>query len=88
MPVSFYSPQEYPEGRVVDLTVPQAHRHFFITDINGVEVEIKSQGDLLGVLAQMSPEQFEAWKLRYRFTPITKSNPNSLSGSIRDLTGT
>lgn len=62
------------------------HRRLFVTDKNGVEHEIHSDADLKAILDQMTPEELETWKTRYRFTPITNltGNPNYL-GTSRDL---
>jgi hypothetical protein len=71
MPIEFYEPTVEINGRFCDPNVPAMHRHFFITDKDGVVVEIRSQTQLNEILAQMTPEQLEQWKANYRFTPIT-----------------
>jgi hypothetical protein len=50
--------------------VPVIVRTLFVTDKDGVEHQIKSPDDLNAILAQMTPEELELWKARYRFTPI------------------
>lgn len=57
-------------------------RKLFITDINGVEHEIKTKEDLDAIFAQMTPEQKSDWELRYRFSPILNRT------GIKDYTGT
>ena len=54
------------------------HRRLFVTDKDGVEHEIVTERDLKRILDQMTPEQLEEWKTRYRFTPIQNltGNPN------------
>ncbi len=86
MPIEFYNPTGELAGRTYDPDVPQVNRHFFITDKDGVEVEIRSQAQLNEILAQMTPEQLEAWKQNYRFTPITNGTKNpGYTGSSRDI---
>lgn len=61
-------------------------RRLFVTDRNGVEVEIKTDADLRRLLAEMTPEERRIWALRYRFAPIQNNtgNPNYM-GTSRDL---
>lgn len=61
------------------------HRRVFITDKNGVEHQITSDEDMKFIIAQMTPQEFEDWKTRYRFTPITNltGNPN-YTGTFHD----
>lgn len=62
------------------------HRKLYVTDKNGVEHEIKSFADLQKIIAQMTPQEFEDWKARYRFAPIQNQtgNPNYM-GTIKDI---
>jgi hypothetical protein len=75
-----YPCNENPTGEV------PFHRKLFVTDKDGVEHEITSPVILERILAQMTPEQLEAWKARYRFAPIQNltGNPNYM-GTIRDI---
>lgn len=61
-------------------------RKLFVTDKNGVEVEIKTPDDLKKILAQMTPEEQQLWALRYRFAPIQNKTGNiDYTGTSRDL---
>ena len=57
-------------------------RKLFVTDRDGVEHEIRTKADLQAILDQMTPEEYEEWKLRYRFAPIQNGT------GIKDYTGT
>jgi hypothetical protein len=61
-------------------------RRLFVTDKDGNEVEIRSPKDLQDILDQMTPEQLETWKQRYRFAPVQNNTSNSnYVGTNRDL---
>lgn len=69
-----------PEGIV------HLNRKLFVTDKDGVEHEIKTMADLQAIIGQMTPEQFEDWKARYRFAPVENLTKNiNYTGSRRDL---
>lgn len=57
-------------------------RRLYVTDRDGVTHEIKTKDDLDRILAQMTPQELEDWKTRYRFTPISNGT------DIKDYTGT
>jgi hypothetical protein len=61
-------------------------RKLFVTDRDGVEHEIKTKADLEAIIAQMTPEEYEIWKDRYRFAPIyNRTGINNYTGTGRDL---
>ena len=61
-------------------------RKWFVTDKDGVEHEIKTKADLEVILAQMTPEQYAMFQLRYRFAPIQNlTGIKDYTGNIRDL---
>ena len=63
-----------------------ATRKLFVTDKNGVEHEIRTQAELDAIIAQMTPQQYEDWKTRYRFAPVQNLTGNKdYTGTIRDL---
>jgi hypothetical protein len=88
MPVSFFTPTTPLNGRFYDDSVPQFNRHFYLTDRDGVEHEIRSNEDLMAILSTMTAEELALWMTRYRFVPITNStkNPN-YTGGARDTGG-
>ena len=51
-------------------------RKLYVTDQNGVEHEIKTQDDLLKLLATLTPEEKKQYELNYRFCPITNLTGN------------
>jgi hypothetical protein len=60
-------------------------RKLFVTK-NGVEHEIKSQEELLLLLADLTPEERKQWEMNYRFTPITNRTGNPYyTGTQMDL---
>lgn len=74
------SPNNSPTGEVF------FHRRVFITDRNGVEHEITSSAVLQAILDQMTPQELEEWKARYRFAPIQNLTGNqNYTGTLRDL---
>jgi hypothetical protein len=87
MPIEFYVPTPQRNCRFYDpLNPPPIARHFFMRDKDGVEHEIKSEAQLQAILDQMTPEEFETWKVNYRFTPITNgTSMPGYSGGSRDL---
>lgn len=61
-------------------------RVLFVTDRNGVEHEIKTKADLDAIIATMTPEEYQLWKDRYRFTPIyNRTGILDYTGTGRDL---
>ena len=62
------------------------HRRLFVSDKNGVFHEIRHEKDIEAIIAQMTPQEYEDWKARYRFTQITNltGNPNYM-GTSQDL---
>jgi hypothetical protein len=61
-------------------------RRYFVTDKDGIEREIRTSSDLQAILDQMTPEELETWKARYRFAPVQNNTGNpSYSGTWRDL---
>jgi hypothetical protein len=61
-------------------------RRFYMTDRNGVEIEITSNAQLQKILAQMTPQELADWKQRYRFTSIDNDTPGDcITGGMRDL---
>ena len=71
---------ENPDGSVF------FHRRLFVTDKDGIEREILTDADMQAILDQMTPQQLEEWKTRYRFAPIINltGNPN-YTGTFHDL---
>jgi len=67
-------------------TYPFFNRKIFVTDKDGVEHEILSEADMQAIIAQMTPEQLEDFKARYRFSPIENLTKNqNYTGTNRDL---
>lgn len=65
---------------------PLLKRMLTVTDKDGNEVLIEHPEDLRRILAQMTPEQLERWKVNYRFQSIENNTGNSwYDGQIRDL---
>lgn len=63
-------------------------RKWFITDRDGNEVEVTSKDVLQDILDQMTPEELQRWKDRYRFVPIESNIDSTIPnyiGTIRDL---
>lgn len=61
-------------------------RRVFVDDGNGNSVEIKTQAQLRKLLANLSPEDRELWKDKYRFMPISNNTPfKPYCGTGRDL---
>lgn len=69
-----------------EATAGMLNRKLYVTDKNGVEHQIRTLADLQAIIAQMTPEEFETWKARYRFAPIQNQtgNPN-YTGTIKDI---
>jgi hypothetical protein len=57
-------------------------RKLFVTDKDGVEHEIKTKADLQAIFDEMTPQEYEDWKTRYRFAPIQNGT------GIKDYVGT
>lgn len=61
-------------------------RRWFITDRTGKSIEVTSQAVLQSIIDQMTPEEYERWKINYRFAPIqNRTNNNMYNGSLRDV---
>jgi hypothetical protein len=61
-------------------------RTLHVTDRDGVEHEIVVPEDLQRILAQMTPQELEDWKTRYRFAPVENLTGNkNYTGTIYDL---
>jgi hypothetical protein len=63
-----------------------------VTDVEGIERKIETRGQLLAILAlmtplaQMTPRQIEDRKNRYRFAPIRNlTGILDYTGTLRDL---
>jgi hypothetical protein len=75
---------------MADVGIPEGGpiivRRYFVTDRDGVEHEITTSADLQAILDQMTPEELETWKARYRFAPVQNNTKNSnYTGTGRDL---
>jgi len=61
-------------------------RKLFVTDKDGVEHEIRTKADLEAIFAQMTDEEYEEWKTRYRFAPVfNRTGIKDYTGTGRDL---
>lgn len=64
-------------------------RRWFVTDRDGVEVEITSKEVLQAIIDQMTPEEFERWKIQYRFVHVEFDEGfnrfQTYYGTLRDL---
>lgn len=64
----------------------RVQRRLYVTDRNGVEVEITSNLQLQQIISQMTPEELAEWKQRYRFTPVNDDTQGGwTTGGLRDL---
>ena len=74
------------EGVGFDAGSMYLKRKIFVRDKDGVEHEIRLKAQLDAIIAQMSPEQYETFKINYRFAPIINMTGNiNYTGTERDL---
>lgn len=85
MPISIGTILSQPNNEITG-SFTLFERKLFVTDKDGVEHQIKTPADLEAIFAQMTPQQQEDWKTRYRFAPIGNLTGNKdYTGTNRDL---
>jgi len=73
-------PQPAPDPEAMNI-----QRILTITAPDGTQVVIRTAEELQRILDSMTPEQIEAWKTNYRFTPIRNSTGNyNYTGTVID----